>query len=165
MKVISLLQPWASLVVAGHKKIETRSWNTKYRGELLIHASKKFDKSQKALCFTKFFEHHLADVVDDLPLGAIIGRVKLIDTISTYQIGDKFGQGLSIYRPPLEFNLTERERAYGDYSPNRYGWLFYEPVTFQTAIPAKGSLSLWEWQVPDHVDIVDGQVYPVIPFL
>lgn len=39
MKVISIMQPWATLIVLGHKKIETRSWNTKYRGEILIHAS------------------------------------------------------------------------------------------------------------------------------
>ncbi len=54
MKAISILQPWASLVALGHKKIETRSWNTKYRGELLIHASKKqthmLDTIGKRLC-------------------------------------------------------------------------------------------------------------------
>ncbi len=53
MKVISLLQPWASLVVMGYKKCETRSWNTKSRGTLLIHASlgKKF--SHLAGCKTE----------------------------------------------------------------------------------------------------------------
>ena len=40
MKAISLLQPWASLVVMGAKTIETRGWGTKYRGPILIHASK-----------------------------------------------------------------------------------------------------------------------------
>jgi len=39
MKAISLLQPWATLVVTGVKTIETRSWGTKYRGPILIHAS------------------------------------------------------------------------------------------------------------------------------
>jgi hypothetical protein len=38
MKALSLTQPWASLVVAGAKKLETRSWPTYYRGPLLIHA-------------------------------------------------------------------------------------------------------------------------------
>lgn len=45
MKVISLLQPWATLAVIGQKKIETRSWSTKYRGPLLIHASKRWDNN------------------------------------------------------------------------------------------------------------------------
>lgn len=44
MKALSLLQPWASLVASGKKTIETRVWNTKYRGPLLICAAKGFDK-------------------------------------------------------------------------------------------------------------------------
>jgi activating signal cointegrator 1 len=41
MKALSLWQPWASLVALGIKTIETRSWETKYRGPLAIHAAKK----------------------------------------------------------------------------------------------------------------------------
>lgn len=39
VKTLTLLQPWASLVACGAKKIETRSWATKYRGPLAIHAA------------------------------------------------------------------------------------------------------------------------------
>lgn len=39
MKVISIQEPYASLIKEGYKKIETRSWKTNYRGEILIHAS------------------------------------------------------------------------------------------------------------------------------
>ena len=39
MKAISIRQPWAWLIVNGYKDIENRSWNTKYRGPVLIHAS------------------------------------------------------------------------------------------------------------------------------
>lgn len=38
---LSLWQPWASLVALGAKTIETRSWSTKYRGPLLIHAARR----------------------------------------------------------------------------------------------------------------------------
>jgi len=41
MKAISLKQPWASLIANGEKTIETRTWPTKYRGDLLICASKQ----------------------------------------------------------------------------------------------------------------------------
>ena len=41
MKVISIKEPFASFIKEGHKKIETRSWKTNYRGELFIHASGK----------------------------------------------------------------------------------------------------------------------------
>ena len=39
MKVLSLTEPFATLIKEGKKKIETRSWQTNYRGELYIHAS------------------------------------------------------------------------------------------------------------------------------
>lgn len=44
MKAITIRQPWASLIALGEKKIETRSWQTKYRGPILIHAGKSVDK-------------------------------------------------------------------------------------------------------------------------
>lgn len=40
MKAISIKQPWASLVAAGHKTVECRTWKTAYRGPLLICSSK-----------------------------------------------------------------------------------------------------------------------------
>lgn len=39
MKAISIRQPWAWLIVNGYKDIENRTWRTKYRGPVLIHAS------------------------------------------------------------------------------------------------------------------------------
>lgn len=47
---LSLTQPWASLVVLGEKQWETRSWPTKYRGELYIHAAKWFPTWAKDMC-------------------------------------------------------------------------------------------------------------------
>jgi hypothetical protein len=40
MKCFSLKQPYSDLLVVGEKTIELREWNTKFRGEFLIHASK-----------------------------------------------------------------------------------------------------------------------------
>ena len=44
MNCISIQQPWAWLIVHGHKPVENRTWSTKHRGPLLIHAGKKFDR-------------------------------------------------------------------------------------------------------------------------
>ena len=44
MKVLTLKQPWASLVANGYKVYEFRTWKTKYRGEILIHAGCGVDK-------------------------------------------------------------------------------------------------------------------------
>lgn len=41
MKALSIKQPWSSMIASGEKTIETRTWGTKYRGELLIVSSKK----------------------------------------------------------------------------------------------------------------------------
>ena len=43
MKCLSLRQPYADLLARGEKAIELRKWNTKFRGEFLIHASKNID--------------------------------------------------------------------------------------------------------------------------
>src|SRR5215212_7218280 len=74
MKVLSLLQPWASLVVMGLKKIETRSWQTSYRGELLIHAS--LGKTGGLIAKEPPFVKYIPDF-KNLPFGAIIGKVVL----------------------------------------------------------------------------------------
>lgn len=44
MKAISIKQPWAGLIANGKKTIETRTWNTSYRGPLLICAGKTIDE-------------------------------------------------------------------------------------------------------------------------
>ena len=44
MKVITLKQPWATLVAEGIKQYEFRSWKYNYRGEILIHAGAGIDK-------------------------------------------------------------------------------------------------------------------------
>ena len=54
MKAISVRQPWASMIANGTKTIETRTWPTKYKGDILIVSSKnpKIDNlpAGKALC-------------------------------------------------------------------------------------------------------------------
>ena len=69
MKAISLKQPWANLVIDGKKTLETRIWQTYYRGELVICSSSKPD---------------LATVhpnEDRNPMGYALGTVELIDIV------------------------------------------------------------------------------------
>ena len=77
MKVLSIKQPWASLIVRGLKDIENRAWKTKFRGRFLIHASKKEDKAAMAI----FTGSGLVNP-DDLIHGAIIGSVELVDCVT-----------------------------------------------------------------------------------
>lgn len=150
MKAISLLQPWASLVVMGAKKIETRSWNTKYRGELLIHASRNMTVGQKRLGqeFNRDFNAGLG-FIEDLPTGAIIGRVILLDTFRTEGLHEIITLTANYWhiRNEIDFdNAYDKEHAFGDYSPGRYGWLLSNPVQFKQPVPAKGALSIWEYE-------------------
>ncbi len=57
-KAISLKQPWANLVCEGKKTIETRTWNTKYRGDLVICSSQnpKIEPFGKALCIVELYD-------------------------------------------------------------------------------------------------------------
>ena len=59
MRALSLRQPWASLIADGRKTIETRTWRTRYRGPLAIHAS--------------------AHPCEDLPTGGIVAVAWLYD--------------------------------------------------------------------------------------
>jgi hypothetical protein len=70
MKCLSLKQPYAELLVSGQKTIELRTWNTKFRGEFLIHASKKIDR--QACDSLKIDPHQLTK-------GAIVGKATLTD--------------------------------------------------------------------------------------
>ena len=79
MKAISIRQPWAWCIANGHKQIENRDWRTKYRGEVLIHASKKIDK--QGLEWIK-----QSGLVPDLPetfeTGGIVGKATIVDCVS-----------------------------------------------------------------------------------
>jgi len=68
MKALSIKQPFTELILQKRKKIELRKWNTKFRGEFYIHASKIPDKE----AMEKFG-------FDKLPCGFIVGKAKLID--------------------------------------------------------------------------------------
>lgn len=90
MKALSLIQPWATLIVLGEKRIETRSWPTKHRGHLAIHASKNFPDDCRRLCEERPFREALARhglTADTLPLGQVLGFATIDDCVSTDTIG------------------------------------------------------------------------------
>lgn len=147
MKALSILQPWASLVVLGHKKIETRSWNTKYRGPILIHASlgtsnlKLIDKKDPfGRLSTRLLELGLQ--FHDFPLGAIIGQAEIVDT-AQFDVFTDISRGIT--QGTHRWELTDQEKDFGDYTADRWGWLLQNPIQFSRPIPCKGALNLWEF--------------------
>src|SRR4051812_47163896 len=103
MKAISLLQPWAYLCVIGAKQFETRSWGTKYRGPLLIHASVNSRMAKELYQETPF--NNFIKNWTDLPYGAVVGKVYLANVY---------------YTQVLVNSLSEQEKAFGDYEYGRY---------------------------------------------
>ncbi|WP_342088032.1 ASCH domain-containing protein [Dyadobacter sp. OTU695] len=136
MKAISVQQPWAGLLVLGIKKCETRSWNTKFRGKIAIHASAKMPKEGEALLKElcellpdTFFKGSRAYNMCTV-LGCVLGRVQVEDCRSTNDM-----------KP-----VNAGEKMLGDFSANRYYWWCINPEAYLTPIPAVGQLSIWEWE-------------------
>ena len=127
MKVLTIKQPWATLIMQGDKRFEFRSWKTKYRGEILIHAGKSVDKEA-----VKRLEKYLPE---ELPLGKILGKVKLVDCI---KMSPEFKEQL----------LNENNDIYTKSSfKENYGWQVADVEPFEIPIDALGHLSLWEYDI------------------
>lgn len=132
MKCVSVMQPWASLILAGHKHYETRGWRTAYRGPLLIHASGRRIKTALELCNYEPFRTCLLAAgyrkIDDLPFGKVIGQVDLIDC------KDAEAEAADI---------NDWEKAFGDFSPGRWAWQLMNPHSFDGPT-LRGKLGLFD---------------------
>lgn len=125
MKVLSIKEPFATLILNGDKLIETRSWKTNYRGEIFIHASGK-EVAKEYLT-----NEYVISLINNLPMnfGNIICRANLVDCI--YMDDDFIKQ----------IKLNVKEYNLGLYEKGRYAWVFeeIEPIY---PIPAKGKLNI-----------------------
>jgi len=145
MKAITILQPWASLIACGAKKIETRSWATKYRGKIAIHAGQgkqymEFSKREpifSCLWNKEQIKMQLKERRDSLPYGAVIAIADLVDCV---EINESHEYYLKLH---LE-DGTNKEYAFGDYTLGRYAWLL-ENIQAIKPVPAKGMQRIWNW--------------------
>lgn len=76
MRILTVRQPWASLIVRGVKDIENRSFQVQYRGPLLIHAAAGSPRDTDVLP---------RDEIARLPRGVIVGIVTLVDIVTTHE--------------------------------------------------------------------------------
>jgi len=137
MRAMSLWQPWASLMVHGHKRNETRSWSIEYRGRVLIHAAKRFQQEEREICIYAPFAPCLArhyNKLKDIPLGAIIGSVHIVDCVPT---------NWAVSR------ITDQERHFGNYADGRFAWITENPVAFKEPVPFRGQQGFFN--VPDEL--------------
>jgi ASCH domain len=80
MKIISVRQPRAALIVNGLKDIENRTWRTNYKGALLIHASLRADDITADEIERRFGVR----LSDDLPRGGIVGITEIVDCVRSH---------------------------------------------------------------------------------
>ncbi len=128
MKVISIKEPFATLIKSGIKKIETRSWKTKYRGEIYIHASLTKDNLKRK-------DKDFFDVIENLEFnpGYILCKANLVDCI---EFTEEYIINLK--------NTNIKEYICGRYEVGRYGFVF-DNIEVIKPIKAKGQLGIWNF--------------------
>ena len=124
MKCLSLKQPYADLLAFGEKTIELRKWNTRFRGEFLIHASKNIDIQA---C------ERLDIDIDKLTIGAIIGSAFLYD-FKEYSNQEEFNKDKQKH-----FSIVTKY-----FDGYKYGFLIRNARMFKKSIPYLGKLRFFE---------------------
>ena len=151
MKAITVKQPWAFLICAGVKDVENRTWNTKFRGRVLIHVSAKPEKRlsvlSKAQYETACKELQSKNLIPTMALedwdkSAIIGSVEIVDCVQNH--------------PSIWAEKTREVRTWANgtemFIPINpvYNWVLANPVLFEKPIEnVKGKLSFWEYKMID----------------
>ncbi len=105
MKALSIRQPWASMIILGHKPVENRNWQCKHRGALLIHASKNWDQDGADWITYRFPKLEKEVLKSKYQRGGIIGSVVMTACMPRFNSPWFFGKwGFVFIDPkPLEF--------------------------------------------------------------
>ena len=128
MKCLSVCQPFAELIIQGKKTIELRKWNTKFRGEFLVHAAKKILRED---CKRMKISPSL------IVSGAIIGKVNLVDV-------KKYDSNKELYKD------KKKHHSLSDCTKNKYGFILENPKKMRVPIEYSGKLNFFEFQ-PDEI--------------
>lgn len=125
MKVLTIKEPWASLIIEGYKEYEFRSWKTNYRGKILIHAGLNIEKNN----LVKFKDYDI-----NIQKGKIIGEAMLTDCV---KVTEDFQKEL----------LKKDKIVYGqsDHASD-YAWKLENVIKYEEPISVKGKLGLWNYE-------------------
>jgi len=123
MKCLSVCQPFAELIVQGKKTIELRKWNTKFRGEFLVHAPQKI----------RLEDCKRLKIKPEMTVSAIIGKVELID-VKEYENATQIKKD------------SKKHLALNGESDNKYGFILQNPKQLRIPIPCTGQLNFFEFK-------------------
>lgn len=145
MKAITLWQPWASLIAFEEKRVETRSWATKYRGKIAIHAAAKETKVWAESSRRRDFHLAMCAITEKHSWGegywpnshhrVGFGAILCVATLAGIE-----------HTEAVRDDLSEQERLFGNYEDGRYAWFFESVERFEKPIPAKGNRMIWNWK-------------------
>jgi activating signal cointegrator 1 len=152
MKILTLWQPWASLIAAKLKCYETRSWETDYRGKLAIHAAKRPVRRDEVLpieyaiggggCTLDELKQMDEVLSQDLPLGCIVAIVDLSDCRMMIDFFDRYSTATT---KECRYSIRDQsvlERAVGNWRPGRYAWQLENVLALASPIAFKGAQGL-----------------------
>jgi hypothetical protein len=161
MKALTLHQPWATLIAVGYKTIETRSWSTRYRGPLAIHAAKAIVPG--GLDLARSYLDPGQRIA--MPHGAVVATSELIACVPIVDGTKNFDTPCLVIDSPVTettthvgapgtLSLFEDELVdidvsgqwpFGDFQPGRFAWILVDIKALDEALPATGRQQLWEW--------------------
>lgn len=135
MRILTLWEPWATLMALGAKRIETRSWSTRYRGPLAIHAAKgglNAFISEADMLTHPYFNEALSNAT--MRPGHILAVVTLVECAPVEKC-HRLGEMACNWK-------WEREQAFGNYSPGRFAWITANLFRLPQPIAHKGGQGL-----------------------
>jgi hypothetical protein len=151
MKIITLWQPWATLIAIGLKKYETRSWGTSYRGPLLIHAAKRPPRRGE---WTPLFDEieritGQRPNCNDFEFGRIVA---ICDLRNCFRMVDTKIDDASIPMTGRTYIETKREleRRLGDWQSGRFAWQLDN--VRRLSIPWKGAQGLKDFTAMSEIE-------------
>lgn len=151
MRILTLWQPWASAIALGLKQYETRSWDTKYRGKLAIHAAQRPCKvgemtvllEDMAECGKEPEFRQLESVVrDSKQYGAIVAIADLVSTL--HMTEDKY-KGTAAFCKSSNIAIgdaTQLENSLGWWEQGRFAWRLRNVIALPEPILYKGGQGL-----------------------
>jgi hypothetical protein len=131
MFALSVQQPGATLLMLGARRIETRPWQTPYRGPLAIHAARRLPRNFAALCQRPRARAALRRAGLEpraLPRGAILGTMELLDCVRVEDLG----------------RVTEAQRELTTIQLGLWAWMLAAPSPWPVPRPARGWPGVFE---------------------
>lgn len=149
MKALTLTQPYATLIAIGAKQIETRGQKTAHRGEIAIHAGANLRPVGGHTGYIELRQSEPFESVlraagyqpgNDLPLGAVVAVADLWECFPIRMEGP-----IACYqREGIWWSVSAQERAFGDFSTGRYGYMLRTVRRLKQPVPCRGMPGMFD---------------------